>query len=319
MPSTTNTNQPTPVLPGTYRTYPQDIVEQAYRDRVEQGTSFATLATRYGFSSPQNGRAAILHYARSIGRPLPARLANRRFGVEIECMLSFTEAEEALRDAGVPSRGWVGYTHEVGTTWKVVSDSSVRNGCEVVSPPLKGKAGITQVKKVMKALRARGASVNVNCGLHVHLEADDLDGESLDRLCKNYATLQQSINTLLPASRRNGTYSRDFTNEDARYVGDLLRTQKDQVRNGMAYIRIDRYKSVNVQSFPLYGTIEFRQHQGTVNGTKTGAWITLLNAMLAAAVNGHVAQPGDDVLDIVRDYGTPAAADFLARRREALA
>jgi hypothetical protein len=45
----------------------------------------------------------------------------------------------------------------------------------------------------------------------------------------------------------------------------------------------DRYRSLNLQSFGLYGTVEIRQHQGTLNATKALAWVAYGQAMIAWA------------------------------------
>ena len=45
-----------------------------------------------------------------------------------------------------------------------------------------------------------------------------------------------------------------------------------------------RYKTVNLACFSRYGTIEFRQHQGTHNGEKIVSWIKFVVALLDASV-----------------------------------
>lgn len=83
------------------------------------------------------------------------------YGVEIECYLS-EENHKRLRKA-------LRRVH-----WRLKFDSSIEppnwNYCdaEIVSPILKGKRGLSKIKKVCKILKRCHAHVNQSCGLHVH-------------------------------------------------------------------------------------------------------------------------------------------------------
>ena len=213
----------------------------------------------------------------------------------------------------------MGYTHSVLDQWKVVTDATVAGGCEVVSPPLLGKKGQAEVKKVLKALRAAGATVSRSCGLHVHMDVNDFTGAEIALVVANYATLQDSIDTLVPASRRQSMWCRNWTGFEVERVANVLKNKKAARTTNVLRSTVDRYKTVNVHSFTAYGTLEFRQHQGTLNSQKTEMWLVLTNALLSAAKSGHVAQAGDDVVDLVRTYGSDKAAAFFTARRQELA
>lgn len=48
----------------------------------------------------------------------------------------------------------------------------------------------------------------------------------------------------------------------------------------MANIMGSRYFKVNLMSFQRHGTIEFRQHSGTVNATKIANWVRFLGQFI---------------------------------------
>ena len=118
---------------------------------------------------------------------------DRQFGVEMELNIPDREASldgmeirghstlASYLDANtIPSVEVVaeGYNHRTRSYWKIVSDSSldsVRNefSCEIVSPPLKGKEGLLQLKSICAALNEIGATINKSHGIHVHQDLTD--------------------------------------------------------------------------------------------------------------------------------------------------
>jgi hypothetical protein len=46
---------------------------------------------------------------------------------------------------------------------------------------------------------------------------------------------------------------------------------------------MDRYRNLNVAAYARHGTLEFRQHQGTVNATKMVAWVKFTGAIMEQA------------------------------------
>ena len=99
---------------------------------------------------------------------------NRKFGAELEMTgITREQAVRALRGVGIEVRDET-YNHETRDYWKIVPDSSVHGGFEVVSPVLEGEAGLEQLRTVVTALDDMGGTVNKTCGYHVHFDAADL-------------------------------------------------------------------------------------------------------------------------------------------------
>ena len=208
----------------------------------------------------------------------------------------------SIRDHGIAIND-SGYTHQIMSSWKAVSDGSLSaGGFELVSPPMKGARNIeNQIIKICDALRGL-ASVNRTCGLHIHFEV--LDKHHFKRrvntrttagklralqnkpaklftcnLLRNYGYFQPVIDTLVSPSRRNNNYARNIPVEAQLTKEGIKQFSESDNYAHLHYGMSGRYQVVNLSSLETYGTVEFRQHNGTVNAKKIINWIKLLERM----------------------------------------
>jgi hypothetical protein len=129
-------------------------------------------------------------------------MSNRTFGIEIGAFgMTKQAAQTALRNAGIDAR-IEGYNQEARGHWKLVSDASVPDGFEVVSPVLKGEHGLAQAKAVLDALNAAGARVDKRTGLHAHFGASDLSAAEIATVVRRYAKFEDDIDAWMAPSRR---------------------------------------------------------------------------------------------------------------------
>ncbi len=199
----------------------------------------------------------------------------RRYGIEIEFIGDRTAVCQALHAAGIAAHMDV-YNHvDSATSWKVTTDGSVHGGGELVSPILQGDAGFEQIRKVGEALDAAGASVNKATGLHVHHDARDLSLDEIKRIFSWVVANQNVMDGLVAPSRRGNTYCRHLNEMDAARLA--------QVADARNLCSMDRYRNLNVAAYARHGTLEFRQHQGTVNATKMVAWVKLTGSIIEQA------------------------------------
>lgn len=199
-------------------------------------------------------------------------LPSIRFGVEIECIgLGATRAVAALTEAGLDAYD-AGYTHETSRRWKIVSDSSLHGPrpCEVVSPILQGAEGLRDLLTVLNTLRRKGARVNSSCGIHVHIDAAGFQPEELVNILRRYSAFEETITSFMPRSRRNNYYSRSIRGYYRLDGVDTLESFRRLAR------RSDRYLNVNLQAYLRHGTLEFRQHGGSLSAEKVGNWVRFL-------------------------------------------
>jgi len=250
---------------------------------------------------------------------------NRKFGVEIEATgVSMTEVARALNAAGIPT--YVeGYNHQTRSHWKVVSDASLAGHLcfELVSPVLQGADGLMQVTTVCKVLTELGAKVNKSCGLHVHVDARDLGRDALARVCKMWMKYESCFDSIVPASRRNNAYCKSNRSQyptlDAAWAAIDAATGINGLISAMTMGT--RYVKLNLQSLLRHGTVEFRQHSGTVDGDKMTNWIALVVGFVECAVTAKtIRKTGKGKFEnLLEVTDVPSIRKFYRERREALA
>jgi hypothetical protein len=228
----------------------------------------------------------------------------RDFGVEFE-MIGISRA--AVRNAVVA----VTYVNERGervneravvesyghvsstTNWRVVTDASVADGCELVSPIMQGGASfelsVARCVAVAEAVRAAGARIDRRCGLHVHVNARDLSGRAMAMLISRFSRFESDFDAVMPESRRGSNNQYCSSVRDAIRVydrGALVNTAIELGENvsRVANMFYTRYIKLNTTAYSRHGTVEFRQHNGTVDGTKVENWIRFVVAFVNESV-----------------------------------
>lgn len=222
----------------------------------------------------------------------------RKFGIEIEANgMSYNEVAALLNANGIEclTEG----SHNARATrdaWMAKTDGSLGSyatSFELVSPPLSGEEGLTVVKKVCALLNDAGCDVNSKCGLHVHVDCNDLSAQHIANVYNRYLENERAFDDLMPTSRRsnNNTYCRSLTTDGR------LEARRDAASTCSS--RGDRYRKVNLCSFAKFGTIEFRQHSGTTCGAKIANWVRLLLAFVEASRPEGTATVVENVVDRV--------------------
>ncbi len=218
---------------------------------------------------------------------------NRKFGIELEIAnITRETAVRALRAVGINVQS-EGYNHSTRGYWKLVSDASVQGGFEVVSPVLQGEAGIEEAMTVAEALSDAGAGVNRSCGFHVHFDAGDLSAQDVRTIVKRYAAHEAEIDAVMPPSRRGNANT--YCASVSRFLGcgfDRAETIRD-----LAHLQGGRYYKVNLQAYQRHGTIEFRQHSGTVNATKIANWVRFMGEFIDACKAQSAPAPAVPVME----------------------
>jgi hypothetical protein len=223
-------------------------------------------------------------------REIAAR--GRTFGVEMELHFPYDVDDgviaDALLNAGIECEA-NGYNHNVSDSWKVVSDASVEEGWEIVSPPLHWDQR-DQVTKVCRALESLGGYAERDCGLHVHHDVSDLNVTALKRLARLWHDAQPMTDLLVSPDRCG--FGVDWSEPfDDRSLARLLSAQSKQ---GIcdAALDIGRYRALNYQALERYGTVEVRQHQGSCDPEEILAWVAYGQAMVvkAASTPGRVSR-----------------------------
>lgn len=251
-------------------------------------------------------------------RVKPKRI-NRRYGIEIEAFgVDRVRLNSKLNNEGVQCQV-ESYNHTTRDHWKITSDGSI-NGTEafeIVSPVLEKKKGLEQLKKVSDVLKSQGARINKTCGVHIHVEVNDLKIEDWKRLLKNYFRLEKIIDGFMPNSRRgsNNGYCKSLMN---------IRNFENRIDNettldGLQSIfNHDRYYKINLRSYVRQGTIEFRQHSGTIEFEKISNWVYFIERLIEFSKRGNTVN-AEPTFDDLKNFLNKQQLTFYKRRTEELA
>lgn len=229
----------------------------------------------------------------------------RTFGVEFEVFgPPRIRIERYLGEHDITSTQ-VEFIKYVIPTWRLSNDNSIigENPTEIASPLLKGREGLAEVEKVCTALQLAGCQVNWSCGFHVHWSAQDYTGKNVLSLLRLYAKFENVIDYLVSPSRRGdrNKYCRSMVKDtDLAWVTELDKTERARavevaLNFGSAHSewtmphtermvqRSSRYHKLNISAYNHYGTVEFRQHQGTLNANKATNWIVFTQQLVNKA------------------------------------
>lgn len=213
---------------------------------------------------------------------------SRTFGLEIEFKGNRNAVEQYMNQHGVECH-IEGYNHSTRHHWKIVTDASAEY--ELVSPPICGEEAFRQLKVACDALAFAQAKVDRTCGLHVHHDANDLNVRQFANIFALYIKLEETIDTFLPESRRadNNQYCHTLARTAEQKNRKLAQLKKAKTINEIAEeVYSSRYHKVNAQSYLRHGTIEFRQHSGTVDFDKIYNWVLFTQRIVERAKEGAV-------------------------------
>lgn len=182
------------------------------------------------------------------------------FGIELEVSdIAIPTAQALLNRAGI--------------SWSVKRDGTHHVSAEAVSPIL-ARPSLDEAKQATRALRIGGATVNRQCGLHIHLGADEYGVDGLANLAWNWNLAHATIGGLVAKSRLNNRFCVPVALSELDFQSETLRN--GSIRNiGMN----GRYRSLNFDAYRNHGTVEFRLHHGTLNGAKVKAWAEFCSAL----------------------------------------
>lgn len=166
--------------------------------------------------------------------------------------------------------------------WKAERDGSIeitpdQMKCEIVSPVLKGAAGLAEAIAAVRTLEAKGHKVNKSCGVHIHIGWDrNLPASDLARLITIVAYAEKGLYAITGTkSRERGIYC-----GGVRRYGDAAAAK--QVLDGV------RYHALNLTNLATgrQNTVEFRVFSGSTSATKIAGWVQVCLGLVERALSG---------------------------------
>lgn len=211
-----------------------------------------------------------------------------------------------------------GYTHDIQDgVWKIVTDASVINGYELVSPPLQW-CDADQVRKACDVLTSMGMQATSDCGLHVHHDCGDLTTKTAPILASNFDIMQEQTNLLVDPYRLHSEWCsptpRTSVMNQCTFDGERL----------YDFFRLDggRYRPLNWTCWVQYGTVEMRMHESTLDPEEILAWVAYGQGIVDASMAGELLKAPtciDDALSAItiRQGAKPATVRAQLKRKAA--
>tara|TARA_B100000683_G_C12456692_1_gene542369 strand:+ start:453 stop:1580 length:1128 start_codon:yes stop_codon:yes gene_type:complete len=232
-------------------------------------------------------------------------------GIEIETAgVSIAQIKTAFENASIKGAS-------------VVHDGTPSVDAEIILPPLclfnmdgtPCQVAYEYLTSVCRVLNRLGCRINSNCGLHVHvgiypLEVDQPSHQwTADSIAKKertgryytgglelepinavvwydvlyrYSRQQQLINRILPPSRTNNRYCYpiNLNNFDNLHANNATIESIKQLTRG-------KFSVINFETWSR-GTVEFRQHSGTIEAEKIIAWCKLIRTIVNWSITDRV-------------------------------
>ena len=203
-------------------------------------------------------------------------MENTKFGVEFEFLIpdgyTFEEFAGVLKYVG--SFDKLRFTSDDDycgnkTSWFIHCDFSIGGktaGMEISSPILSGQKGLKEVANLLKILNKFKCTVNKTCGLHVHVNTEKLNEVEKLSILARYSKLENEIDMFVAPHRRKNK-SQFASKIKFSYIEDILFNELPY----SDYLFTDKYLKVSIHD--CYPTVEFRQHEGSLDEKKVLNWI----------------------------------------------
>lgn len=189
----------------------------------------------------------------------------------------------------------------------IVYDGTLpENGFEINTAPASGDVFVNQINDICKELKNQNAGINESCGLHIHIDARDLNYYDIRRLVRVYAAIENILFGMVPSDRHKSKYCQPCGErylsaiEEGRLPYDKVKTDviksiyaNDGSTKGMKHKKRQaaHYYALNLHSWFHRGTIECRMFNGTIDPVIINNW-----AIMWARIVDYAAKTDDDVI-----------------------
>ena len=255
-------------------------------------------------------------------------MRTQRFGIEIEMTgITREKAAEAIAEYFGTESFYIGTYYKTygakdrqGRTWKATYDSSIiaqkKSGgrtvgandtykCEIVSPILTYE-DLPDLQEIVRQLRHKGAFVNDQCGIHIHVDASRYTPQTLRNLVNIIASKEDILYKALridPARMRWCKKTNERLIEAInRRKPQTMEALKDiwyagSTRGRDEHYNDTRYHGLNLHSAFTKGTVEFRLFNSTTHAGEVKAYIQFCLAVSHQALTQKKASARKTVTD----------------------
>lgn len=230
----------------------------------------------------------------------------RKFGIELEGYgLSSLEVAEQLENVGVLAAYGETYSKSL-ERWTVGRDSTIQqlSPIELISPPLTLKE-LKQVEAVSWTMTQVGLKTDNSCGLHIHWNVSDYSGRSLVNLLRLYAKYEKVLDLLFHPSRREDRNQHCRSLIKGKSLDWIYRLNKPfyyrayqiakefETTQHLSPVTSEpsaRHHKINICAVNKYGTVEFRQHHGSLDFEEIKHWILFSQQLVLRAKDATIGE-----------------------------
>ncbi len=164
------------------------------------------------------------------------------------------------------------------------------NGMEFSSNAFNGDLLFNKIDKFTNELNKKEYFINAQCGLHIHIGVGNINYRTLKKILYFYSKYEDLFFSMLPSSRQNNQYCRKIEQEydlsqekilELKSLKEICYLVYETKRNNNIKRRRKekyggkRYGWLNLHSLLYRGTIEIRNHNGTINKDKIKHWLNI--------------------------------------------
>lgn len=255
-------------------------------------------------------------------------MRTQRFGIEIEMTgITREKAAEAIAEYFGTESFYLGTYYKTygakdrqGRTWKATYDSSIiaqkKSGgrtvqaadeykCEVVSPILTYE-DMADLQEIIRQLRHKGAFVNSQCGIHIHVDASRYTPQTLRNLVNIIASKEDILYKALRIDPARMRWCKKTNGELLEAINrrkpQTMEALKDiwyagSTRGRDEHYNDTRYHGLNLHSAFTKGTVEFRLFNSTTHAGEVKAYIQFCLAVSHQALTQKKASARKTVTD----------------------
>ena len=255
-------------------------------------------------------------------------MRTQRFGIEIEMTgITREKAAEAIAEYFGTESFYIGTYYKTygakdrqGRTWKATYDSSIiaqkKSGgrtvgandtykCEIVSPILTYE-DLPDLQEIVRQLRHKGAFVNSQCGIHIHVDASRYTPQTLRNLVNIIASKEDILYKALRIDPARMRWCKKTNGELLEAINrrkpQTMEALKDiwyagSTRGRDEHYNDTRYHGLNLHSAFTKGTVEFRLFNSTTHAGEIKAYIQFCLAVSHQALTQKKASARKTVTD----------------------
>ena len=255
-------------------------------------------------------------------------MRTQRFGIEIEMTgITRKKAAEVIAEYFGTESFYLGTYYKTygakdrqGRTWKATFDSSIiaqkKSGgrtmraadeykCEVVSPILTYE-DMADLQEIIRQLRHKGAFVNSQCGIHIHVDASRYTPQTLRNLVNIIASKEDILYKALRIDPARMRWCKKTNGELLEAINrrkpQTMEALKDiwyagSTRGRDEHYNDTRYHGLNLHSVFTKGTVELRLFNSTTHAGEIKAYIQFCLAVSHQALTQKKASARKTVTD----------------------